>query len=316
MIKRFCFFSLLSFLWLNAYALGPTVWNARFQAYVDRYKDVAIAEMLQWHIPASITLAQGLLESGAGESELSRKGNNHFGIKCHGWTGRTTYHDDDATQECFRAYDDVYDSYEDHSRFLATGQHYRKLFSLPVTDYKGWAHGLKECGYATNPRYAQLLIDIIECYHLYDFDRATSYDRSRLRSSGGHNVQSVPANRNTTVTPASHIIRYNNKRYYVIANEGDTYKMIAKEFDASYRKLASYNERSTKTVLRRGEIVYLQKKRTKAAKVYKNHPHIVARGESLYDISQMYGIRLSSLYKKNNLSIDYKVKVGDIIRIY
>ena len=141
-------------------------WNSAYQTYIDQYKDIAIEQMLKYHIPASITLAQGVFESGAGRSELTRKGNNHFGIKCHGWTGRTTYHDDDAKGECFRAYNNAYESYEDHSKFLVSGQRYRNLFKLSVTDYKGWARGLKAAGYATNPRYADKLIDIIQLYKL------------------------------------------------------------------------------------------------------------------------------------------------------
>ena len=139
---------------------------------LDRYKDLAIEQMKKHRIPASITLAQGVLESGAGYSELARKGNNHFGIKCHGWTGRTTYHDDDERNECFRAYDNVYDSYEDHSVFLVSSRRYSSLFRLNLKDYKGWAHGLKSCGYATNPRYAAQLIDIIQLYKLYIYSEA------------------------------------------------------------------------------------------------------------------------------------------------
>lgn len=152
-------------------------WNTRYQEYFDRYKDLAIEQMKKHRIPASITLAQGVLESGAGYSELARKGNNHFGIKCHGWTGRTTYHDDDERNECFRAYDNVYDSYEDHSVFLVSSRRYSSLFRLNLKDYKGWAHGLKSCGYATNPRYAAQLIDIIQLYKLYQYDEARKYNR-------------------------------------------------------------------------------------------------------------------------------------------
>ena len=121
-------------------------WNERYQQYINQYKDIAIEQMLRWKVPASITLAQGIFESGAGQSELTRRSNNHFGIKCHGWTGRTVHKDDDAANECFRAYDNAFDSFEDHSRFLATGQRYRSLFSLKTTDYKGWARGLKAAG--------------------------------------------------------------------------------------------------------------------------------------------------------------------------
>src|SRR3712207_849234 len=137
---------------LNSYS--QMRWNSVYQAYINQYKDLAIQEMLRYNIPASITLAQGLFESGAGRSELSVKGNNHFGIKCHGWSGRTLYHDDDERGECFRAYDNALESFEDHSKFLSRQQRYAGLFQLDRRDYKGWARGLKACGYATNPRYA------------------------------------------------------------------------------------------------------------------------------------------------------------------
>ena len=137
--------------------------NRQYEEYIHKYKDIAVEEMKRYRIPASITLAQGLLESGAGKSALSRKSNNHFGIKCGGdWTGRTVRYDDDARNECFRAYKHPRDSYEDHSKFLKGRSRYAFLFKLKITDYKGWAHGLKKAGYATDPRYAYRLIDIIE----------------------------------------------------------------------------------------------------------------------------------------------------------
>lgn len=124
-------------------------WNSAYQAYIDQYKDLAIEQMLKYNIPASITLSQGLLESGAGRSWLTKSSNNHFGIKCHGWTGRRVFHDDDERGECFRAYDNPRQSFEDHSRFLATQSRYARLFNYSRTDYKSWARGLKHCGYAT-----------------------------------------------------------------------------------------------------------------------------------------------------------------------
>lgn len=278
--------------------------NSRYQAYIDKYSSLAIKEMLKYNIPASITLAQGLLESGAGQSELARKGNNHFGIKCHGWTGKKTYFDDDESNECFRAYNSVLDSYEDHSRFLSTGKRYASLFKLRITDYKGWAHGLKAAGYATNPRYAQSLIDIIETYGLSRFDKAKGYDRF---------IEKHEAERTNVI---SHEIRKCNKNYYVIARNGDTFKSLSKEFGISSRKLARYNERNTKEILKGGDVVYLKKKRSKADKVYKGKPHVVKAGESMYSIAQKYGIRLKSLYEKNELTGDYQIRVGDRLKIY
>ena len=143
-------------------------WNQTYQTYINQYKDLAIEQMLRYHIPASITLAQGLFESSAGRSVLATQGNNHFGIKCHNWTGPTQYHDDDARGECFRVYKDARDSYEDHSKFLARQPRYARLFELGQRNYKGWAQGLKQCGYATNPQYANKLIQIIALYQLFD----------------------------------------------------------------------------------------------------------------------------------------------------
>ena len=288
-------------------AVAQMKWNTAYQQYIDQYKDLAVAQMLRYNIPASITLAQGLLESGAGRSELTRHGNNHFGIKCHGWTGRKVYHDDDENNECFRAYNNAKESYEDHSRFLAKQSRYARLFSLQRTDYKGWARGLKACGYATNPQYANTLIQIIELYGLHKFDSATSYDRRM-------------ADRFSTDKPAAdgslHVIKAYNKNYYLIAKAGDTFKSLSKEVGISRRKLAKYNERDKNDVLSQGDIVYLKKKRTKAEKKFKNKPHTVRRGESMYSIAQMYGVRLKSLYDKNGLTPDYEIKAGDRIRVY
>lgn len=300
------------FVVLTANALEPTKWNARYQQYIDQYKDLAIAEMLQWNIPASITMAQGLLESGAGNSELSRKGNNHFGIKCHDWRGRTTYHDDDEKHECFRAYENVYESYEDHSRFLATSARYKRLFSLKRTDYKGWARGLKACGYATNPRYAELLIDIIECYDLQALDRATTFSKSNIHSGSYHPSKKT----SEALAQQHHQILMNNKKYYIVARRGDTFKSLGKEFNISARKLASYNDRDKKGTINEGDYIYLQKKRTKADKAFKNKPHIVAPGESLYDIAQHYGIRIKNLIKKNPHVLDNGLRPGDKVRVY
>lgn len=282
-------------------------WNSAYQTYIDQYKDLAIEQMLRYNIPASITLAQGLLESAAGRSDLTRGGNNHFGIKCHGWEGRKVYHDDDERNECFRAYNNAKESYEDHSRFLATQTRYARLFSLSKTDYKGWARGLKACGYATNPRYADKLIQIIELYSLFQYDKAEKYDK-------------FMANHTSTDRPGPdgtlHQIKIYNKNYYLIAKTGDTFKSLSKEVGISSHKLAKYNERRKKDVLAQGDIIYLKKKRTKAEKKYKHVPHTVKAGESMYSIAQLYGIRLKSLYKKNGLTTDYQIKVGDKLRVY
>ena len=280
-------------------------WNERYQQYIDQYKDIAIEQMKRWRIPASITLAQGIFESGAGQSELTRRSNNHFGIKCHGWTGRTVYKDDDAANECFRAYDSAFDSFEDHSRFLASGQRYRSLFSLSTTDYKGWARGLKAAGYATNPQYAQRLIDLIQLYKLYEYDKARGYDKFMTEHTKDHGVNGQPL----------HPIKIYNKNYYLYARRGDTFRAIGEEIGISYKKIAKYNERDRDDRLEEGEIVWLKKKQKRAPKEYKDYLHYVRQGESMYSIAQSYGIRLKSLYKMNRLKPDDDIRVGDSLRL-
>lgn len=286
-------------------AFAQMKWNSAYQAYIERYKDIAIEQMLAHRIPASITLAQGLLESGAGRSTLTVQSNNHFGIKCHDWTGKRTYKDDDIKDDCFRVYDNARQSFEDHSQFLLK-KRYERLFALSLTDYKGWAKGLKACGYATSPTYAQQLINIIELYNLQQYDKAKSFDKYLAQHSGA----------NTSGVAATHPIYAYNKNYYVKAHRGDTFKSISKEVGVSYRKLAKYNERDKHDVLAEGDIVYLEKKRTKAEKKFKNVPHVVKAGQSMYDIAQMYGIRLKNLYKMNRLSPDYMPRVGDRLKVY
>lgn len=282
-------------------------WNSKYQNYIDKYKDLAIEGMLKYKVPASITLAQGLLESGAGTSELTVKGNNHFGIKCHGWTGRTVYHDDDAHNECFRAYDNAFQSFEDHCKFLKNGKRYSSLFNLKVTDYKGWANGLKAAGYATNPQYAQKLIGIIELYKLSQYDTAKGYDKFMAQHSG--------KDKPVTKEAPLHSIHIFNKNYFLQARAGDTFEMIGKEIGISYKKIAKYNERNVNSRLEPNEIIWLKKKQKRADKSYGDRPHIVKVGESMYSIAQYYGIRLKSLYKLNKMSPDDGIYVGQQLRI-
>lgn len=287
-------------------AFSQIKWNSAYQQYIDQYKDIAIEQMQRYHIPASITLAQGLLESGAGRSELTRNSNNHFGIKCNNnWSGRRTYHDDDAKNDCFRVYDSAYESYEDHSKFLSGNQRYRQLFQFKTTDYKGWAKGLKACGYATSPVYAEKLIEIIQLYKLYQYDSAKGYDHFMAQRTKDQNPNGA----------SLHTIKIFNKNYYIIARRGDTFKAIGEEVGISYRKIAKYNERNRKDQLQEGEVIWLKKKQSKAPKDYKGRLHYVRSGESMYSIAQQYGIRLKSLYKMNKLSPDYQIKVGDGLRL-
>lgn len=261
--------------------------------YINQYKDIAIEQMRKYHIPASITLAQGLLESGAGKSELARESNNHFGIKCHTWSGERTYHDDDEQGECFRVYKNAKDSYEDHSIFLATGSRYAFLFKFSETDYVNWARGLKRAGYATSPTYADKLIEIIERYDLDRFDQAQV---SKSRYLGPH-----------TPYIANDIV-------YIVARQGDTMLAIAEEFGISKRKLISYNDLYRGYVPVKGDIIYLARKHRKAQKPYTQH--VVTDGESMYMISQKYAVRLNRLYKMNDATPDtYAPMVGDVVKL-
>jgi len=296
---------LTAFLMVSLVCSAQSKWTPTYQQYIDQYKDCAIEQMLKWKIPASITLAQGLLESGAGRSELARKGNNHFGIKCHDWTGAMVYHDDDSRNECFRAYNSAFESYEDHSKFLAKRGRYSSLFNLKTTDYKGWAYGLKAAGYATDPKYPQRLIDIIQLYKLYEYDRARSYDKFMTKHTKDVQVAGQPL----------HLIKIYNKNYYIIGRRGDTFRTIGQEIGISYKKIAKYNERDKDSPIQEGEIIWLKKKQKKAAKEYKGRKHYVRQGESMYSIAQKYGIRLKSLYKRNHLSPDYDLRIGDELKL-
>ena len=270
--------------------------NKAYEDYIKKYRGIAVDEMKHYRIPASITLAQGLLESGAGKSLLARKSNNHFGIKCGGsWDGPSVRHNDDAPNECFRAYKHARDSYRDHSKFLRSGARYAFLFRLKITDYEGWAKGLKKAGYATDSRYATRLINIIE---LYDLDQ---YDRK-----GGLKWAEE--------FPNPHQPYLANELLYIIARKGDTFKSIGKEFDIHRRKVRTYNDLPKDYEFQGGEIVYLEQKRRRATK---DHiVYVVRAGDSMYSISQMFGIRLDRLYKLNKMKADAPApSVGDILRL-
>ena len=270
--------------------------NKQYEAYIKKYRELAVEEMKKYHIPASITLAQGLLESGAGQSALARKSNNHFGIKCGSdWYGKTVSHDDDARGECFRAYKHPKDSYEDHSKFLAGRSRYASLFNLNITDYKGWARGLKKAGYATNPRYADQLIGIIELYELYKYD-----DKNYLKW-----IKKNPNPHQTYIA---------NDLLYIVVRAGDSWKSISQEFDISQKKLRKYNDLYKGYALQVGDILYLEKKNKKADK--EHIVHVLRAGESMYSISQKYGIRLKNLYKLNKMDEDDPApEIGTILRL-
>lgn len=287
---------LLLILIISCLTLQAQTRNKQYEDYIKKYRELAVEEMKKYHIPASITLAQGLLESGAGQSTLARKSNNHFGIKCGGdWTGKTVSHDDDARGECFRAYKHPKDSYEDHSKFLAGRPRYASLFKLKITDYKGWARGLKKAGYATNPRYADQLIGIIELYELHKYD-----EKNYLKW-----IKKNPNPHQTYIA---------NDLLYIVVRAGDSWKSISKEFDISQKKLRKYNDLYKGYALQVGDILYLEKKNKKADK--EHIVHVLRAGESMYSVSQKYGIRLKNLYKMNKMDADDSApEVGTILRL-
>lgn len=290
--------------------------------YINLYKDLAVEEMKKYKIPASITLAQGILESSSGNSPLAREANNHFGIKCHKeWTGKTFHQDDDEKHECFRKYKSPEESYHDHSYFLTSRDRYKGLFDLEITDYKGWAHGLKQAGYATNPRYPDLLIKIIEENGLDAYDRAATQplaDGGQAKKSPGSTVTSLESVAATAVPAVFEIsgrggndrmIFLNNKVKFILAREGDEVYRIAKEFEIYTWQVRQYNNLKKDEPLVPGQKVYLEKKRPKST--YSRH--IVTDGETMQSISQDYGVRLKILCRKNEITADKKLEAGQVI---
>ena len=276
--------------------------------YIELYSDLAMKEMLRTGVPASITLAQGMLESDNGNSSLARKGNNHFGIKCHNdWTGKKIHHDDDARHECFRKYKTVYDSYIDHSDFLRNTPRYAFLFDLDKKDYQGWAKGLKKAGYATSRTYADMLIRIIEENDLHRFDLMAleegvpvGKDKKKERMAGKGRVQG-----------SGRTILQNNRIDYIVVKEGDSYESLKREMDLVRNELFRYNDIDADDPLKEGEILYLQPKRKRAARG--DDYHKVKEGETMWDISQAYGVRLDKLYERNGISPGMQPEPGDTI---
>ena len=267
--------------------------------YIGRYKEDAIKEMYQYGIPASITLAQGMLESGNGNSALSVYANNHFGIKCHKeWDGPTYILDDDEKNECFRKYKDVLDSYSDHSQFLRSRDRYAFLFELPKTDYKAWARGLKEAGYATHPTYAEQLIDLIEKYKLNELDKEVVLTMRNIKEK----APQVKLN-------LRQVLKFNHTKF-IITKTGDSFYKIANDFDLELEDLMKYNDFVKGEKIIPYEKIYVEAKRRKALEPY----HVVTKGETMESISQLHGIRLSSLYKKNRMKPgDAQPKAGTVL---
>ncbi|MCK9480253.1 MAG: LysM peptidoglycan-binding domain-containing protein [Bacteroidia bacterium] len=269
------------------------------QEYINLYKDIAMQEMKSHKIPASITLAQGLLESGSGNSRLAVQGNNHFGIKCKkNWTGLTIIEDDDEKGECFRAYSSAFDSYEDHSQFLKSNPRYEFLFDLHILDYKGWAEGLRKAGYATNQKYPQLLIGLIERLQLAQYDTIVFYGKKDedyfKQPLFKANIQIV-----------------DNGVPLTVARPGQTVHSIAKENNMRDWQIYKYNDLPKDARIDPGMVIYLKPKRNKAS----IPSHTVEPGESMWEISQKYGIKLKKLYKKNRMEPGTEVKPGEVINM-
>ncbi len=289
--------------------------NYSKQDYIEKYCDLAVKEMKRVGIPASITLAQGMLESGNGNSTLAKKSNNHFGIKCHNdWEGNRVYHDDDSKGECFRKYKTVYESYIDHSDFLATKQRYASLFFLKTTDYKGWAHGLKKAGYATDPRYAKRLINIIEANDLDRFDSGKiNIARNAKSKSGSYKTTGKSVDNFSVEVYASHKLGVNNGIKYITVKEQDSFSDICSEFGLKEWEIYAYNDLDKDAKINEYRYLYVQPKRKKAHR--KHSVHRVKTGESLHYISQKYGVKLSRLYKINHLDKGDKIEEGQLIQL-
>ncbi|MCG8410072.1 MAG: glucosaminidase domain-containing protein [Bacteroidales bacterium] len=282
--------------------------------YIEKYSPLAIKEMKRCKIPASITLAQALLESDNGNSTLAQKSNNHFGIKCHkSWKGKRVYHDDDKRNECFRKYKTVYESYIDHSNFIYKGQRYQSLFKLKPTNYKAWAKGLQRAGYATSRSYSAMLIKIIEDNNLHRFDTKKGYKQKPITTSNEAltNNDLTENVDNFSISLNKHQVKELNRIDYIVTKQGDTFKSITEEFGMLSFELYKYNELSKTAKLESGQKLFLQPKRSKAE--VGSRFHITQQGETMYSISQQYGIKLKSLLKKNLMKKGEEPKEGQKI---
>ncbi len=324
MVLRHRFSTLLLIL---LFAVSGVVANTRQtrQEYIDRYKHIAVEHMSKFGIPASITMAQGILESDSGNSPLAAKSNNHFGIKCKSyWTGATVTHDDDEKGECFRAYSSVEQSYEDHALFLDSSSRYDFLFDYSSSDYKSWARGLKKAGYATAPDYADRVIKIIEDGDLYILDQEDGIEKYIALHGGSVPPAGVftPTQgagvdvNNYAVTINGHkgygVFRKNGV-FFTFAKSGDTYKSIAQFFDISERRLRAYNDVPRKAVIEAGDVVYIAKKRSSWREG--NAVHTVVEGETMHSVAQDYAIRVSALRRLNKYDVKYTIEVGQNLKL-
>ncbi len=280
------------------------------EEYIQKYKNLAISEMKRSGIPASITLAQGCLESGNGNSRLAVEANNHFGIKCKShWSGKRIYHTDDAPDECFRKYENAEESYLDHSDFLITSPRYSPLFALHITDYKQWAHGLKKAGYATDPSYADRLIKIIEDNKLYIYDQADSNKQLAVVEQERQKAKKYPVSYLTV--KASRSIELRNGLKSIVVQPGDTFEGLAKELGMSDWELYSYNDYWKGYQPRASEILYIEHKARKADRKHLTHP--VDSSDTMHFIAQRYGVKLKLLYARNRMKQGEEPASGELI---
>lgn len=286
--------------------------------YIDKYSGIAIKEMKRTGVPASITLAQGILESNAGQSVLATKGNNHFGIKCHNdWKGKTMKMDDNAPKECFRVYPNAEASFRDHSDFLRSRDRYKSLFELKQTDYKGWARGLKKAGYATDPGYADKLITLIEDYELYRFDKGVKVSvKPPLEIEEPKVVQLEPRpgmkyQESVTFSTARKVYSQNGVPF-VYSEAGETYASIAASNGLFLKELLKFNDHEQELALEPGTMVYLARKKAQGP-VGVNKYVVEKDGETLRDIAQRFGIRYAALQKLNIVLYGKTLEEGDTV---
>ncbi|MDR0755192.1 MAG: glucosaminidase domain-containing protein [Prevotellaceae bacterium] len=298
------------------------------EQYIEKYKNIAVRQMKSYGIPASIILAQACLESNNGNSSLTVNGKNHFGIKCAGWQGRKIYHDDDQPNECFRSYATDEESFVDHSDFLRYRQRYASLFDLKITDYKAWARGLKKAGYATAPNYAEMLIKIIEDFQLYKYDDKNYEPSTEIAAAGTNRDKHKKETEHAEVIkkPSEAMREYNidnfvitlnrnvNKRNgvkYITAKYNDTYERIGDEFKMSAAQIRKYNDADKNEQPEKDGIVYIEAKKSKAGKDFPMH--VAEAGETLRSISQLYGVKLRDLCKKNNMQAGAILDEGQVV---
>jgi LysM repeat protein len=289
--------------------------------YINTYKLLAIAEMQRSGIPASIILAQGIHETQAGTSDLVIASNNHFGIKCkENWTGPVAYHDDDARGECFRSYAAAQDSYRDHSDFLSQSPRYAFLFRINPEDYESWAYGLKKAGYATNIKYSQILIKLIQDYDLQKYSLIAMGKLPPERTDSAAlarelNRETIDGFFDSTLQKATPSASYPDGTFTINATKviyvksGVSLLSLSNQYAIPLARLIEFNELKQEDVLNNDQLIYLQRKRKIGATPF----HIVQPGETMYNICQAEGIRLENILELNRLETGEEPAPGEKI---